>query len=288
MIKDFKYKVAVVTGAGSGIGKSLALAFAKEGMKLVIVDVNHSNLDKVAKEIENIGVEVMSKIVDVSDRKQMAQLADDTYDRFGRANVLCNNAGIGTGGPLSEIALENWDWIIGVNLYGVIYGIYFFLKRMIQSQEECHIVNTSSMAGLTTSGDECLYSTTKHGVVALSDGLHQQLRFQKSKVGVSVLCPGFINTGIIDNSQGLAEDKQGLYQIPDEMQQFLEPMFENFRQRLHQGMHPDVVAQMVIDSIREDRLYIITHPDFLQFPEMRLSAIQHDAMELDKAMRKQG
>ncbi len=288
MIKDFKDKVAVVTGAGSGIGRSLALALANEGMKLVVVDVVPETLEKVSEEIRNIGVEVISKVVDVSDRAQMSQVADDTYQRFGRANVLCSNAGIGTGGPLSEVSLDNWDWIIGVNLYGVIYGVQFFLKRMMESGEECHIVNTSSMAGLLSSGDECLYNVTKHGVVALSEGLYQQLLLQNSKVGVSVLCPGFIDTGIMDNSQGLAADKNGLYQTPDEIRKFWESATENFRQRLQQGMHPDVVAQMVVNSIRENRLYIITHPDFLQFVEMRFNAIRHDALELDKAMRLQG
>ncbi len=288
MIKDFKDKVAVVTGAGSGIGRSLALALAGEGMKLVIVDVIQETLEKVSKEIGDIGVEVMSKVVDVSDREQMSQLADETYRRFGRANVLCSNAGIGTGGMLSEVHLENWDWIIGVNLYGVIYGIQFFLKWMMESGEECHIVNTASMAGLLASGEECLYGVTKYGVVALSEGLNQQLLFQNSKVGVSVLCPGFINTGILDNSQDQADHKSGLYQTPEAIRQFMEPVFENFRQRLRQGMHPDVVAQMVINSIRENRLYIITHPDFLQFVEMRFNAIHHDALELDKAMRSLG
>jgi NAD(P)-dependent dehydrogenase (short-subunit alcohol dehydrogenase family) len=242
----------------------------------------------VSAEIADIGVEVMSKVVDVSDREQMSQLADDAYQRFGRVNVLCSNAGIGTGGPLQEIHLENWDWIIGVNLYSVIYGIQFFLKRMMESGEECHIVNTSSMAGLLAGGDACPYNVTKHGVVALSEGLNQQLLFQNSKVGVSVLCPGFINTGILDNSQTLADTKHGLYQLPDEIQKFLEPVTENFQRLLLEGMHPDVVAQMVIDSIRENRLYIITHPDFLQLVETRFNAIRYDALELDKAMRAQG
>jgi hypothetical protein len=125
-------------------------------------------------------------------------------------------------------------------------------------------------------------------VVALSEGLNQQLLLQNSKVGVSVLCPGIINTGIADNSRSLADTKQGLYHLPDEIQKLLEPATENFRRLLQQGMHPDVVAQMVINSIRENRLYIITHPDFLQLVEMRFNAIHHDALELDKAMRAQG
>jgi len=288
MVKDLKDKIAVVTGAGSGIGRALALSFAKRGMRVVVVDINPESLETVSREIEKIGAEVMSKVVDVSDREQMSQLAEDTYQRFGKVNVLCNNAGIGTGGLLSEVHLENWDWIIGVNLYGVIYGVHFFLKRMIESGEEGHIVNTSSMAGLLSTAQECLYSVTKFGVVGLSEGLSQQLQLQDSKVGVSVLCPGFIDTNIMETSQSLAEKQSGLYQFPEEMQEFLEPVFENFRNRIKHGMDPDVVAQMVINSIQENRLYIITHPDFLQFVDMRARAINHDAIELKEVMLAQG
>lgn len=288
MIKDFKGKVAVVTGAGSGIGRSLALAFAREGMKVVAVDVNPESLEKVRQEIETIGVDVMSKLVDVSSRDQMSQLADDVYERFGKANLLCNNAGIGTGGLFSDVHLENWDWIIGVNLYGVIYGVHYFLNRMLESGEACHIVNTASVAGLFSSAEESLYSVTKFGVVSLSEGLFEQLRFLNSKVGVSVLCPGFINTNIAESSEALAEEKEGLYQAPEDLLTFLEPMTDNFLRRLKQGLDPDIVAQMVINSIQENRLYILTSPAFLQFLEMRTRSISHDALELQEAMRSLG
>ncbi|MFX0201766.1 MAG: SDR family NAD(P)-dependent oxidoreductase, partial [Candidatus Hodarchaeota archaeon] len=274
-----------VTGAGDGIGRSMALAFAKEGMKLIIVDINPKSLETVAKEIKEIGVEVMSKVVDVSDRKQMSQLAEDAYQQFGRVNILCNNAGIGGGGSFAEIHLEDWDWMLGVNLYGVIYGVHFFLRRMLESEEDCHIVNTASMAGLIA-GTSSTYGVAKFGVVALSEALNYQNL--NTKVGVSVLCPGYVKTNISKNVEILAEKKEGLYQPSEERKEFYKPFIENVKRQVEEGMNPDVVAQMVINSIRERRFYIIPHPEFLQFLEMRMNTINNHALSLKKAMSSLG
>ncbi len=280
-MKDFKNKVALVTGAGDGIGRSMALAFAREGMKLVIVDINPDSLKAVAKEISEIGAEVMSKTVDVSDRKQMFQLAEDAYQGFGKVNILCNNAGIGGGGMFAEINLEDWDWMLGVNLYGVIYGVHFFLRRMLAAKEECHIVNTASMAGLA-GGASSTYGVAKYGVVALTEALSYQT--QNTNVSVSVLCPGYVKTSIFKNVEILSAKKEGLYQVPDEKKKIYKPFIENGKRQLEAGTSPDIVAQMVINSIRGKRLYIIPHPEFLQFAEIRMNTIITHAQELREAM----
>ena len=170
MIKDFEGKVAVITGGASGIGLGLATVFAKRGMKLVLADINKEALDKVAKEFSDKNIEVLTVITDVSDPEQVAHLADASYERYGHVDILCNNAGIGTEGPLRFLTKEDWNWILGVNLFGVIYGIQYFLNRMLTSKEPCHIVNTSSLAGLTP-GDGGPYSASKSALIALSERL---------------------------------------------------------------------------------------------------------------------
>ena len=200
MIKDFEGKVVVITGGASGIGRGLAYGFAKRGMKIVLADIDKKNLDKVAKELEGIGAEVMTQITDVSDPEQVAQLADASYERFGSVNILCNNAGVGGGGPLRLLTNENWNWTLGVNLFGVIYGIRYFLNRMIKSRVPCHIVNISSMSGLITAANTQPYPASKFAVVAISESLALECFLQRTKVGVSVVCPGNVNTNIGKNT----------------------------------------------------------------------------------------
>jgi NAD(P)-dependent dehydrogenase (short-subunit alcohol dehydrogenase family) len=279
MIKEFKDKVAVVTGAASGIGRSLAFAFAKLEMKVVISDVNEQALNSVSEELIAGGTDVMSMVVDVSDRAQVAKLADATYERFGSANILCNNAGVGSGGMMQFLELADWDWVLGVNLFGVVYGIKSFLPRMLASGEPCHIVNTASLAG-HLSGDTVPYSPSKFAVVAISEALKRECF--STKVGVSVLCPGLVDTQIVKNAESFRSERPDLFQPTTEMIEMSKTMRENFSYLLSTGMNPDVIAQKVIIAIKEDILQVITHPEYIPVLEARFESIRDDTMKLDQ------
>ena len=279
MIKDFKGKVAVITGGASGIGRSLARSFAKRGCNIVIADVNKDALDETAQELEKFGSEVLTVITDVSDREQVSRLAEASYDRFGNVNILCNNAGVSTAGPFRLLNLENWDWVLGVNLFGVIYGTKVFLNRMLESKEQCYIVNTSSVAGLiAVEGGP--YTTSKFGVVAFSESLAQDCF--NTNVGVSVLCPGFVDTNILKNIETLSETRSGLFQPPPEMLELSKPLIENMEKRLKLGMNPDTMAEKVIKAIENDIFYVITHPEFVPIIKARFDRIQVDALKLNE------
>jgi len=281
MIKDFRGKVAVITGAASGIGRGLAYAFTKRGMKIVLADIDKENLEQVAKELEELGTEVMTQITDVSDPEQVAQLADASYERFGSVNILCNNAGVGGAGRISLITLETWNWTLGVNLFGVIYGIQYFLNRMLASNEPCHIVNTSSMAGLL-SGDNSPYPVSKFAVVAISESL--ALDCFNTNVGVSVVCPGRVNTNIINNTRMLRETRPGAWQPPTEMIKESEIGKENMNRILARAMTPEELAEIVVKAIENDIFYVLSHPEYIPLVKSRFDRISEDTLKLHEGI----
>ena len=275
MIKDLKGKVAVITGAGSGIGLSMAHAFAKQGMKLVLADINEKTLKKASRDLEKVGAEVLPLVVDVSDPKQVDNLATKAYERFGNVNILCNNAGVGGGGgPAHLLDIGNWNFTLGPNLNGVIYGIIYFLKRMLESKESCHIVNTASVAG-HLAGEGGPYSASKFAVVSISEML--ALQCFNTNVGVSVLCPGLVDTKIVENVLPLSVNLKNFYRPTAEEAEAGRPFLENFMKLLGLGMSPDLVAKMVIYAIQNDLFFIMTHPQYVNLIEDRLNRIKNDA-----------
>jgi len=279
MIKKFEGKVAVITGAASGIGRSLAHAFAKRGMKIVLADIDKESLNKVEKELKENGTEVIIAVTDVSDRQQVAKLAEISYEHFGNVDILCNNAGVAHSGPMHLLSLEDWDWVLGVNLFGVIYGIHFFLKGMLKSDKPCHIVNTASMAGLISSSIPP-YSTSKHAVVAISEDL--SAKFANSNVGVSVICPSFVRTNIVKNTEKCSEQHAGVFQLTPELAKKFNIDREAFKKNFEVGMDPDILAEKVIKAIEQDIFYIIPSPEVLPFAQYRFKQMQEDSLKLNK------
>jgi len=196
-MKEFKGKVAVITGSASGMGRAVAERAAREGMKVVLADVEQKALDKAEAELKASGAEVLAVRTDVSKPESLQNLAKQTLDRFGGVHLLHNNAGVGGGAAFWETSLHDWQWIMGVNLWGPILGVWAFLPIMLKEDTECHIVNTSSMGGLISSPYVgTAYPVSKFGVTALSETLLHELNLMGTKIGVSVLCPGQVNTNI--------------------------------------------------------------------------------------------
>lgn len=253
-------KVAVITGAASGIGRAMAETFAAQGMKLVLADVEVDALDRAATEL-SATTEVLAQRCDVSDPTAVDLLRDATVDRFGTAHVVANNAGVSAGGPVWAHSPADWNWVLGVNLLGVVNGIRSFTPLLIE-QNEGHIVNTASMAGLTSPPFMSIYNVTKHAVVTLSETLFGDLALAGATgVGVSVLCPGWVQTRIHEADRNRpvdpgapsadaapAEDAAGLREI-------ISGLISN-------GLAPEDVAAMVLDAVQHRRFYILTHPDW--------------------------
>lgn len=204
-MKEFKNRVAVITGAGSGFGREFARIGAARGMKLALADIEANALSAVADELRAQGVEILTERLDVSDGAAMERFADAVFAQFGAAHLVFNNAGVGSGGLIWENTVADWEWVLGVNLWGVIHGVRCFVPRMIAGGDEGHIVNTASVAGLLSAQTMGVYNVSKHGVVTLSETLFQDLRIAGSKLGVTVLCPAFVDTGIKDAGRNRPE-----------------------------------------------------------------------------------
>jgi NAD(P)-dependent dehydrogenase (short-subunit alcohol dehydrogenase family) len=274
MINAFKGKTAVLTGAGSGFGLECARIGARLGMNLVLVDVQQDALDQARKDVEAAGAPVLARQVDVSNAQQMESLAQAAFERFGAPHFVFNNAGVGSGGLVWENSVKDWEWVLGVNLWGVIHGVRLFTPMMLAAAAKDpswhgHIVNTASMAGLLTPPNMGIYNVSKHAVVSLTETLYQDLRLVTDQVGASVLCPYFVPTGISQshrNRPGAMADEK-----PTRSQLIGQAMSDK---AVGSGkVTAAEVAQKVFDAMAADQFYIFSHPKALGNVQSRMEAI---------------
>ena len=270
-LTDFEGKVAIITGAGSGFGREFARIGARLGMKLVLADIQADALDPVMVEVRLAGAEAIGLLCDVSRPHDVETLAGAALQRFGKIYLAFNNAGVaGVGGYIWENTEKDWQWVLGVNLWGVIHGIRSFVPVMLRQNEPCHIVNTASVAGLLTPQLLGVYNVSKHGVVAASETLFHDLRTAGAQIGVSVLCPAFVPTGIFQSHRNrpldLAEDRE-LTASQIAAQQAGEKAVGAGKLSAAQ------VAELTFEAIRENRFYVLPHPRILPAVELRMQDI---------------
>ncbi len=249
-MKDLAGKVAVVTGAASGIGLAMTESFLGEGLKVAMADVDPAALDEAAGRLAAGGADVLPVVTDVRDGDSVQRLADATYERYGTAHLVCNNAGVSAAAAPWALSTGEWKWVLDVNLWGVIHGTRTFVPRFLE-QGEGHVVNTASLAGLIT-GVLSAYSVTKHAVVALSESTYISLRMAGADVGVSVLCPGFVRTRIWESERNRPSDAEPEREADPTMQELGKALVLN-------GIDPVEVGGAVVEAVKTDRFYVLTH-----------------------------
>jgi NAD(P)-dependent dehydrogenase (short-subunit alcohol dehydrogenase family) len=269
-MQDLDGKVAVVTGAASGIGLGLATRFAEEGMKVVLADIEAPALHAAVTTLRQQEHDVLGVLTDVSKPDSVEDLARRALEAYGKVHILCNNAGVGGGRGLAwQASLKDWQWVVGVNFWGVLHGVRTFVPIMLAQAEDGHVVNTASMAGLATGSG--VYSVTKHAVVALSESLYVHLKMIQAKVAVSVLCPGFVHTNI------LAADRNRPVELRNENEPPLtgveEAISARMREAVEGGLPPEEVAGIVLDAIRTKRFWVTTTNDFDEAVRARMEGI---------------
>jgi NAD(P)-dependent dehydrogenase (short-subunit alcohol dehydrogenase family) len=260
-VEELQGRVAVVTGAASGIGRAMADAFAAEGMRLVLADIESGPLEVAAQELRDGGADVFAVTADVSRAEDVERIAEAAVDVFGGLHLACNNAGVATGGLTWEVDLDTWRWVLGVNLFGVVHGLHAFTPRIIASGGG-HIVNTASMAGLTSNPGMAPYNASKHAVVTISETMATELAMTHPEVGISVLCPGWVRTRINRSERNRRGGEAAADTAAEPGDGGLAGMRDLIDQLIAEGLQPADVAALVVDAVKQRRFYVLTHPEW--------------------------
>ncbi len=268
-MQDFRGKTAFITGGASGIGLGMARAFGREGMNVVIADIDLEAGRAAAQALAAEQIKAQAVRIDVADRAAVREAALEAIAAFGKIHLVCNNAGVATGGPLGTVSERDWDWIVDVNLKGVVYGVETFVPLIQSHGEGGHIVNTASIAGLVSGAGAEPYSATKYAVVAMSEGWAQQLA--PMNIGLSVLCPGYVRTRIADSARARQDRYGGVQPVRGDS---FAAAGSNVAQSVAAGIDPDIVGARVVEAVRDGNLYIFTDPRFRDVVEFRFAAIR--------------
>ncbi|MBV9418241.1 MAG: SDR family NAD(P)-dependent oxidoreductase [Alphaproteobacteria bacterium] len=266
-MKEFKGRTAFITGGASGIGLGMVRAFGRAGMNVVIADINLHEAKKAAEQLQSEQIKAAPVYVDVTERASVKSAALDAVAAFGKVHVVCNNAGVAVGGPAGTLREKDWDWILDVNLKGVVYGTEVFLPLIKSHGEGGHFVNTASMAGMVSPPGMEPYTATKFAVVAMTEGWAGQ--FAPLNIGVSALCPGFVRTRIHESGR----ERQDKYGGSGDVDPGVGATRDEAASNVLNGIDPDIVGQRVVEGVRDNDLYIFTHPHFKEFTQARFNAI---------------
>ncbi|MCB0088877.1 MAG: SDR family NAD(P)-dependent oxidoreductase [Caldilineaceae bacterium] len=272
-MKEFRGKVAVITGAASGIGFALAERCAQEGMKVVLADVEEPALRTAEERLRATGATTLGVVTDVSKETEVEKLAQTTLQTFGGVHLLCNNAGVSAGTTVWQSSLADWQWVLGVNLWGVIYGIRMFVPIMLAQESESHIVNTVSLAGMVSLPGMASYKVSKQGVITLSETLYHELKKQTAKVGVSVLFPGGVRTRLIDSARNRPTDLQNDPSLDTQTPEEKKRREARRQRKREQGLEPAVVAHCLFDALRAGKFYIFVQPEQKSEAQLRMDDI---------------
>lgn len=271
-MKDFKGKVAVITGAANGIGFGISERCAQLGMKVVLAGINEESLAKAEEQLRPTGATLLSMRTDVSKREEVEALAQETLAAFGAVHLLVNNAGVGAGTSIWESSWEDWEWVMGVNLWGVLHGVKIFTPIMLAQEAESHIVNIASVSGLLPSYPSAPYHMTKQAVIGLTENLYYSLAQQKAKVKVSLLCPGWVKTSILKSERNRPPEMQTSTNTA-RLSASDQAAYQRMKESLEAGMSIQELANHVFRAIEDEQLYVLTHPEYIPKIQKRFDNI---------------